>query len=114
MKVSNLSFGSITIDDETFDKDIVIDNGKVGKRKKSVSKKYRDKFGHTPLSPDENIPWDCKYLIIGTGHNSCLPVMAEVIEDAKRKGVKLITMETPEAIRHINDKDTNFVLHLTC
>ncbi len=114
MKVSNLSFGSITIDDETFDKDIVIDNGKVGKRNKSESKKYRDRFGHTPLTPDENIPWNCKYLIVGTGHSSSLPVMDEVFEAAAKKGVKLILMSTPEAIKHLNDRDANFILHLTC
>jgi len=48
MKVKNLSFGSITIDDETYMKDVIIDNGSIKKRKKSESKKYSDRFGHTP------------------------------------------------------------------
>ena len=114
MKVKNLSFGSITIDGETYLKDVIIDNGKVKKRKKSESKKYSDRFGHTPLSADENIPWDCKRLIVGAGHSSCLPVMDEVYDIALRKGVELIEMKTPEAIKHINDPDTNLILHLTC
>ena len=87
MIVNNLSFGSITIDGETWDKDIIITNGSVKKRKKAESKKYRDRFGHTPLSQDENIPWKCKRLIIGAGHSSSLPVMDEVKEKALRKGV---------------------------
>jgi hypothetical protein len=51
MVVTNLSFGSITIDGETYREDVVIENGSVKKRKKAESKKYRDRFGHTPLSP---------------------------------------------------------------
>lgn len=114
MIVNNLSFGSITIDGETWDKDIIITNGSVKKRKKAESKKYRDRFGHTPLSQDENIPWKCKRLIIGAGHSSSLPVMDEVKEKALRKGVELLIMSTPDAIKHINDPDTNLILHLTC
>ncbi len=114
MKAENLTFGSVTIDGTAYEKDIIIDNGSVRKRKKSGSKKYRDRFGHTPLSPDENIPWKCKNLIVGAGHSSALPVMDEVRETALRKGVNLIIMSTPEAVRHLNDPDTNLILHLTC
>ena len=114
MVVNNLKFGTITIDGKICEKDLVIDNGTVKKRKKSGSKKYRDKYGHTPLSPDENIPWNCKRLIIGDGHNSSLPVMDEVYDIARRKDVELLVMSTPAAIKHINDEDTNLILHLTC
>ena len=114
MKINSLSFGSITIDGEKFDKDVIIDHGTVKKRKKGESKQYRDRFGHTPLSAGENIPWDCKRLIIGMGHSSGLPVMKEVFEMAKHKGVKVVTMSTPEAAGHVNDEGTNLVLHLTC
>jgi len=114
MKVKNLSFGSINIDGETYVKDVIIKNGSIKKRKKAESKKYRDRFGHTPLSPDENIPWKCTHLIIGTGHSSSLPVMDEVCDIAIHKGVELVIMSTPEAIKHINDPHTNLILHLTC
>jgi hypothetical protein len=114
MVVTNLSFGSITIDGETYLKDVIIDNGSVKKRKKAGSKKFRDKFGHTPLSPDEKIPWKCKHLIIGMGHSSSLPIMEEIYNIALRKGVELIAMSTPEAIKRVNDPETNLVLHLTC
>ena len=114
MKVKNLSFGSITIDKKKYTKDVIIDNGSVKKRKKAESKKYSDMFGHTPLSPDENIPWNCKRLIVGTGHSSSLPVMDEVYNIAILKGVELVVMSTPEAIEHVNDPQTNLILHLTC
>ena len=114
MIVKNLSFGSITIDGETFVKDVIIDNGSIKKRKKAESKKYSDRFGHTPLSSEENIPWNCNRLIVGTGHSSCLPVMDKVCDIAVRKRVELVIMSTPEAIKHINDPHTNLILHLTC
>jgi hypothetical protein len=114
MKVKNLSFGSVTIDGETYIKDIIIDNGVIKKRKKAESKKYSNRFGHTPLSPDENIPWNCKRLIVGAGHSSGLPVMDEVRDIAVSKGVELVVMSTPEAVEHINDPHSNLILHLTC
>lgn len=114
MVVNELSFGSIIIDGETYLKDVVIDDGTIKKRKKSESKKYSSQFGHTPLSPDENIPWNCSILIIGTGHYSSLPVMDGIHDIALKKGVEVRLMSTPEAIKHVNDKDTNLILHLTC
>jgi hypothetical protein len=114
MVVTNLSFGSITIDGETYHDDVVVDRGSIKKRKKAESKKYRDSYGHTPLSPDEKIPWKCSRLVIGTGHSTSLPVMNEVYNIALRKGIELVTMSTPEAAKHINDPDTNLILHLTC
>jgi len=44
------SFGSIRIDGVSYDHDVVIDRGEVRKRKKKASKKFREAFGHTPLS----------------------------------------------------------------
>jgi hypothetical protein len=114
MVINNLSFGSITIGGETYEKDVIIDNGAIKKRNKAESKKYSGIYGHTPLSPEENVPWNCKCLIVGTGHNSSLPIMDEVYNIALRKDIKLLIMSTPEAIKHINDPDTNLILHLTC
>ncbi|MBI5008611.1 MAG: hypothetical protein HZB98_02950 [Bacteroidia bacterium] len=114
MKGTILSFGSVTLEGVTYEKDVIIKNGKVKKRKKSKSKKFSDRFGHTPLSVEENIPWDCKTLIVGAGHSSTMPVMDEVFDLALQKGVELVVMSTPEAVKHLDDPDTNLILHLTC
>jgi hypothetical protein len=50
------TFGSIRIDGTTYEHDVVIDRGQIRKRKKKPSKKFRDEFGHTPLSIEEEIP----------------------------------------------------------
>ena len=67
MDVRFLGFGSIEVEGRTYEHDIVIDRGAVRKRSKKPSKPCRDKFGHTPLSADEEIPWGGPRLIIGTG-----------------------------------------------
>jgi len=67
MRFQKFSFGSIRIDGVTYEHDVVIDRGDVRKRKKKPSKKFRDEFGHTPVSIEEKIPWKCRRLVIGTG-----------------------------------------------
>ena len=116
MRIDEFSFGTIRIDGETYDQDVVIDRGEVRLRKKKPSKRYRDKFGHTPLSVDEKIPWKCERLVIGTGAQGALPVMPEVLDEAERRGVKVTAVRTEEAIELLARAGglTNAVLHITC
>jgi hypothetical protein len=71
MRFQKFSFGSIRVDGLTYEHDIVIDRGKIRKRKKEPSKQFREEFGHTPLSIEEDIPWKCRRLVIGTGTGHC-------------------------------------------
>jgi hypothetical protein len=64
LKFTNVEFGSITINGETYDKDVVIDKGEIRQRKKGPSKEARGDYGHTPLTHFEKIPWDCDTLVI--------------------------------------------------
>ena len=50
MRFTGYSFGSIQVDGVTYDHDLIIDRGKIRKRKKAGSRKFRDAYGHTPLS----------------------------------------------------------------
>src|SRR5262249_20654737 len=79
--------------------DVVIDRGDVRKRKKKPSKKFRDEFGHTPVSIEEKIPWKCRRLIIGSGTRA-LPVM-DVKSEAKRRKIALLVFPTPGAIEEL-------------
>jgi hypothetical protein len=116
VRFDRFSFGSIRIDGETYDYDLVIDRGEIQKRKKKASKPYREAYNHTPLSVKENIPWRCSRLVIGTGAEGLLPVMDEVRDEARARNVQLISVPTPEAIAILNrgGKATNAVLHVTC
>ncbi len=114
MRVDNLSFGNIKIDGKTYTEDIVIERGKIKERNKTHSRKYKPMYGHTPLTPYENIPWECETLVVGTGIYGSLPVTEEFKEKADKKGIKLLILTTPEAIKYINNPNTNLILHLTC
>jgi hypothetical protein len=109
------SFGSVRIDGVTYEHDVVIDRGDVRKRKKKPSKKYRDAFGHTPVSVDEQVPWRCKQLVIGTGEGA-LPVMDEVKAEARKRKIELVVVPTAKAIVLLRRrlKDVNAILHVTC
>jgi hypothetical protein len=115
MRFQKFSFGSIRIDGTTHDYDVVIDRGKVRKRKKKPSKKFRVDFGHTPISIEEKIPWKCKRLVIGTGAGA-LPIMEEVKKEATRRKIKLVIMLTKKAIAELKQAPagTNAILHVTC
>jgi hypothetical protein len=116
MRFDNFSFGSLRIDDSTYEHDVVIDRGEIRDRKKKPSKKFRDDFGHTPLFIAEDIPWKCRQLVIGTGAFGRLPVMEEVKREAKRHKVKLLILPTIKAIEVLRQelKETNAILHVTC
>ena len=115
MRFEGFSFGSIRIDGVSYDHDIVIDRGQIRERKKKPSKRFRDSFGHTPLSLEEEIPWKCSRLVVGTG-TGALPVMDEVRREARRRKVELIIVPTEEAMELLNQRadNTNAILHVTC
>ena len=75
MRFTGYSFGSVRVDGVTYNHDLVIDRGKIRKRKKAASRMFHGAYGHTPLSIDEDIPWRCRRLVIGTGADGALPVM---------------------------------------
>jgi hypothetical protein len=115
MRFEAFSFGSIRIDGVTYQHDVVIDHGQVRKRKKKPSKAFRETFGHTPLSVEEDIPWKCRRLVIGTG-TGALPVMEEVKHEARRRRVELVILSTAEAIAKLKEHpdQANAILHVTC
>ncbi len=116
MRFGRFAFGSIEVDGTTYEHDLVIDRGDIKKRKKGPSKALRAQYGHTPLSLDEDIPWNCQRLVIGSGAAGALPVVDDVAEEASRRGVELLVLPTSQAIEELEraPTDTNAILHVTC
>ena len=116
MHFDKFSFGSIQIEGNTYEHDVIIDRGEIRKRKKKPSKKFREQFGHTPLSIKEEIPWKCQRLVVGTGAYGRLPVMKEVQQEAQRRTIELLVLPTAEAIKALqhDPKGANAILHVTC
>jgi len=117
MNTQWLGFGAIEIDGTRYDADVVIERGHVRRRSKKPSKPHRGLFGHTPLSAKESIPWGGPRLIVGTGADGLLPIMAEVYEEAARREVEIVALPTEAAcglIARLEPSDVNAVLHVTC
>ena len=117
MRARLVRFGEIEIEGERYDADVVIDGGEIRRRRKKPSKPYRDRFGHTPLSVDESIPWGGSRLIVGTGAQGALPIMDEVREAAMRRQIEIVALPTSDACRLMADLDPDevyAVLHVTC
>src|SRR5215468_1490969 len=117
MKARLVKFGEIELEGKRYRHDVVIDGGKVRKRKKGPSKEFRERFGHTPLSAGEKIPWGGKRLLVGTGAHGALPVMDEVLVEAKRRGIEVIaapTAEVCELLEEVQKGQAHAILHCTC
>src|SRR2546421_6026035 len=116
VRFTGFSFGSVRVDGVTYDHDLIIDRGKIRKRKNAAPKRFRSASGHTPLSIAEHIPWHCRRLVIGTGADGAFPVMKQVHDDARRRKGALVVLPTAQAIGVLTGitKDTNAVLHVTC
>ena len=117
MRAELRAFGLIEIEGKRYDHDVVVSEGRVRKRDKKPSKQFQDRFGHTPLSTDEFTPWEGDLLIVGTGASGQLPIMAEVLDEAARRGTEILAVPTREACRRLADVPTahvNAIWHVTC
>ena len=117
MRARLVAFGVLEIEGKQYEHDVVIDRGQVRKRRKGASKRFRDSYGHTPLSVDEDLPWGGQSLIIGTGASGALPVMPQVQQEAARRGITITAVPTREACRlleYLDGEQVRAVLHATC
>jgi hypothetical protein len=117
VKAKLVAFGELQIEGERYTCDVVIKGGRIRRRRKGPSKPLRDRFGHTPLSIAEDIPWGGRRLIVGTGAGGALPITSEVGEEAQRRGIAIEALPTRDACRLLADlkpRDVYAVLHVTC
>ena len=117
MKAELVGFGRLEIEGEGYNKDVGIDGGRIRRRDKGPSKALASRWGHTPLTAAEQIPWGGKRLIIGTGAKGQLPISPDVREEAARRGIAVEALPTRDACRLLADlepADVYAILHVTC
>ena len=117
MDVEYPGFGVIVVDGVRYEHDVVIEDGAVRARDKAPSKSAKARFGHTPLSAGEAIPWSKPRLIIGSGYSGRLPIMDAVMDAADAEGVTIEILPTADACAVLRDLDgahVNAILHVTC
>jgi hypothetical protein len=111
-------FGWIERGGERYDYDIVVHGDqRVTKRKKKLSKPFREAYGHTPLSGEELAFLESEkpeVVYIGTGQYGDLPLTpdAEVILTR----YETIMKPTPEILPGLATETRKFaaILHVTC
>ena len=118
IKTVKSELGWIKIDDEVFEKDIIIhSDGSITKREKKKSKDLKEEYGHTPLSEREldflkNEKFESLY--VGLGHEKALPLTPKALRILEKFNV--IVGSTPEIISKIEKEQSKFVaiIHVTC
>jgi hypothetical protein len=118
MAIEGTEFGSITIDGELYEHDVVIRlSGKVEKRQKKLSK---ERYGtsHVISKAEAKSVYEdgCDQLIVGAGQQGMVHLSSEASAYFEKKGCKVILKPTPEAIRSFNEsrKKKIGLMHVTC
>ena len=114
MKIDSYSFGSITVDGQTYDQDIILLPNR-------VHTSWHRREGHRLSIEDlsEVIEYKPEVLIVGTGAHGVMEIQAETKQALKQFGIELIENKTAQACDIFNEhiqkgKKVVGAFHLTC
>lgn len=112
------NFGSITVEDKTFEKDIIIRlDGDIKKRKKKLSKEVYGTSHKISLDEAKYVYEEgAEKLIIGSGQEGMVKLSGKADAYFKEKECEVELMPTPEAITRWNEADGKIIglFHITC
>lgn len=116
--IERTEFGSITVEGESFEHDIVIHlNGSVKKRKKKLSKKVFGTSHKVSIAEAEDIyePGAAR-LIIGSGQMGALHLSEEAASFFEQKACQVDLLPTPQAVEAWNNAQGAVIgmFHVTC
>jgi hypothetical protein len=116
MEIEGTTFGTITIDGQTYEHDVVIRlSGEVVKRKKKLSKKY---YGTSHVLSKAKFVFErgCDQLILGSGQMGNVHLSPEAEAYFAKKGCEVLLQPTSEAIHVFNRSQAKKVglFHVTC
>jgi hypothetical protein len=118
LKIESTEFGSITIDGDRIEHDVLIRlSGEIRKRKKKLSKEIYG-TSHIISLPEAEYIFEegMEQLIIGSGQNDMVTLSKEASEYFKGKNVQVDLSPTPEAIQRWNKAKgaAAGLFHVTC
>jgi hypothetical protein len=117
-KIDSTAFGSITVDGETFEHDILVRlSGEVKRRKKKLSKSVFGTSHIVSLAEAEHVHEEgCRRLIVGTGQSGGLRLSDEARRLFEEHGVACTLEPTPQAIETFNRcrEPKVGLFHVTC
>ena len=116
--INKTSFGSITVEGESYDHDIIITlDGNVKKRKKKLSKAV---YGTSHMISLDEIRYvyqnKSEGIVIGSGQYGAAKLSNEASGFLKSKNCKIVRRPTPEAIQEWNKSKGRWIglFHITC
>ena len=116
--INKTSFGSITVNQEDFDHDIIISlTGKIRKRKKKLSKKVYGTSHRVSLDEAKYVfEKGAERIIIGCGQSGQLRLSEEAEKFLRKMLKEVIILPTPDAINAWNTSRSKKIglFHLTC
>ena len=117
-RINSTRFGSITIEGETYENDVLIRlGGEINKRKKKLSKAIYGTSHVISLDEAKYIFEDrAERLIIGTGQTGLVQLSDEAAGYFRKNRCQVQMLSTPEAIRIWNESDGEIIalFHVTC
>ena len=116
--INKTSFGSITVDEESYDHDIIITlDGKVKKRKKKLSKAIYGTSHKISLDEIKYVYQDkSEGIVIGSGQHGVARLSDEACEFLKSRNCQILIKPTAEAIQKWNKYEGRWIglFHITC
>jgi hypothetical protein len=117
-RIDQTKFGSITIEGEVFEHDVIIRlGGKTKKRKKKLSKEVYGTSHIVSLDEAKHVYEEgAERLIIGTGQDGMVELSTEAADYFVRKKCQVELLPTPAAIRVWNEAEGAVIslFHVTC
>ena len=117
-KIQGTSFGSITIDEQTYNNDVVIRlDGQVEKRKKKLSKAVYGTSHKISLDEARHIHQEgAERLIIGTGQYGLAKLSDDAASFFNEMNCQVEALATPDALKAWNQAEGALiaVFHVTC
>jgi len=117
-KIDKTQFGSITIEGETYEKDVIIRlNGEVKKRKKKLSSEVYGTSHTISLDEARHIyEKGAERLIIGAGQYGLVELSKEAADYFARHDCQVELLPTPKAIKAWNEAKGAVIglFHVTC
>jgi len=116
--IDRTQFGSITVEGEVFEHDLIIRlNGQVKKRKKKLSKAVYGTSHTISLDEAQHVyEKGAERLIIGAGQYGTVELSDEAADYFKRKECRVELLPMPKVIRVWNEAEGTVIglFHVTC
>lgn len=124
MEIEASTFGSITIDGEKYDHDVVIFPSRIERRKKWITKdEHGTSHKFTRKEMEEylrKVDTDqIEVVVVGTGQYGRLGLLDEAKKLLEEKGIEVVELKTPEAAKQFERREEPRerklgIFHVTC